>query len=343
MARRFRENYGAGSLDWDGDSNAAAYFIGVFDAVAALGAKGIRRLWATALLFFMFTFGGALPLFAISAAITSLIMTFANVPFWTTALLMTAVLTLAGNVWFWRRQRLSYKKTINNFPNKGDPPRSHYAEWKSENFDRLLSKQVKYARSANAIDETRADFDRVAWGSKGQEHILSQRWFAGNHSDIGGSYPETESRLSDIALQWMIEQATEIPNGLKIGPVLSNGAQVPKTGTSGTPLHLYPSASGLQHSEIAGMADVIAEYSRHLPKWLRGWTKDLNYKTNVRKILSDAKLHPSVFERLDMAASSAFAESGEYRPDALRYHEACKKYFEVPTLKQSSNEETPAS
>jgi hypothetical protein len=25
-------------------------------------------------------------------------------------------------------------------------------------------------------------------GSKGLEHILSQRWFAVNHSDIGGSY-----------------------------------------------------------------------------------------------------------------------------------------------------------
>ena len=30
-----------------------------------------------------------------------------------------------------------------------------------------------------------------------------QVWFAGNHSDIGGSYPENESRLSDITLDWM--------------------------------------------------------------------------------------------------------------------------------------------
>ncbi len=43
-----------------------------------------------------------------------------------------------------------------------------------------------------------------------------QFWFAGNHSDIGGSYDETESRLSDIALQWMLEQAVGIPQGLRV-------------------------------------------------------------------------------------------------------------------------------
>jgi hypothetical protein len=40
-------------------------------------------------------------------------------------------------------------------------------------------------------------------------------WFAGNHSDIGGSYPENQSRLSDIALDWMLRWAVAVPNGLK--------------------------------------------------------------------------------------------------------------------------------
>lgn len=41
LARRFQVKYGSG----DGsDSNAAPYFIGVFDTVAALGASGMRRL-----------------------------------------------------------------------------------------------------------------------------------------------------------------------------------------------------------------------------------------------------------------------------------------------------------
>lgn len=327
MARRFRENYSAGSTSLDGDSNASAYFVGVFDTVAALGATGFRRIWVTALLFLMFMLGAAVPLFSVSAAITGMLMIFANVPFWMTALSMTAVLTFAGNALFWGRQRLSYKKTIYDFPNKGDPPKSHFAEWKSENFDRLLSKQVRYARSANAIDETRADFDRVAWGSKGQEHILSQCWFAGNHSDIGGSYPETESRLSDIALEWMIREAIGIPDGLKIGPVLSYNVQLPNTGKHGSALYLYPSASGIQHCEIAGTAESIAGYARHLPAWLRAFLSRLNYRTKIRKILPEANLHASVLERLAMAEAPQCAKSGKYRPDALRNHRACKTYF----------------
>jgi hypothetical protein len=62
-----------------------------------------------------------------------------------------------------------------------------------KNFNRLLSRFVTYARSANAIDETRADFDRVPWGPtvKGPQETagiptFKQYFFAGNHSDVGG-------------------------------------------------------------------------------------------------------------------------------------------------------------
>ena len=37
---------------------------------------------------------------------------------------------------------------------------------------------------------------------------FEQIWFAGNHADIGGGYPENKSRLSDISLKWMIEAAS---------------------------------------------------------------------------------------------------------------------------------------
>jgi hypothetical protein len=29
-------------------------------------------------------------------------------------------------------------------------------------------------------------------------------WFAGVHSDVGGSYPEPQSQLSKLALRWMV-------------------------------------------------------------------------------------------------------------------------------------------
>jgi hypothetical protein len=66
-----------------------------------------------------------------------------------------------------------------------------------------------------AIDEIRADFDRVPWVNDGQPPNreieegawFQQYWFAGDYSDVGGSYPENESRLSDLSLGWMTTEA----------------------------------------------------------------------------------------------------------------------------------------
>src|SRR5258708_28785915 len=43
---------------------------------------------------------------------------------------------------------------------------------------------------------------------------LKQVWFAGVHCDVGGGYPEKESGLSKIALDWMIQEAKK--HGLRI-------------------------------------------------------------------------------------------------------------------------------
>src|SRR5690606_22686835 len=63
---------------------------------------------------------------------------------------------------------------------------------------------------------------------------FEQMWFAGNHSDIGGSYPEEESRLSDIALEWMVQEASTQANPIEVDR---------------SKLHLFPSSRGMQHCE----------------------------------------------------------------------------------------------
>src|SRR5262249_530825 len=118
----------------------------------------------------------------------------------------------------------------------------HFTDPRLKFLDLQLNPNVVWARHALAIDEHRADFDRGPWGSvKGLRETapnepdwLQQFWFAGNHSDIGGSYVENESRLSDTALQWMIEAAQKIPNGLKIDRSV---------------LQLNPAPDGMQHDE----------------------------------------------------------------------------------------------
>jgi hypothetical protein len=159
----------------------------------------------------------------------------------------------------------------------------------------------------------------------GHEHFR-QLWFAGNHSDIGGSYAETESRLSDSALAWMIEEATVIPNGLKVGPVFANGEQIPNTGDKGTPLNLYPAADGIQHCEVEALKDSL---DAKLWEWVRPLAVIAEWRTEIREIRPDATLHPTVAERFALADVKRCAGFGPYRPEALRNHDDCKARYEA--------------
>jgi uncharacterized protein (DUF2235 family) len=79
---------------------------------------------------------------------------------------------------------------------------------KDEFYDTKIGRNVRFARHALAIDELRRDFEPTVWFPR-ENLDLRQVWFAGAHSDIGGSYkPDDDgSLLSDIALDWMMREA----------------------------------------------------------------------------------------------------------------------------------------
>ena len=70
--------------------------------------------------------------------------------------------------------------------------------------DEFLPVNVKAAYHAMSIDERRKQFDILRFNPNPK---VREVWFAGVHSDIGGSYPECG--LSDVALNWMIAHAYE--------------------------------------------------------------------------------------------------------------------------------------
>ena len=70
-----------------------------------------------------------------------------------------------------------------------------------------LPPYVKHAYHAMAIDERRSIFDVFRFNPL---DVITERWFAGSHTDVGGGYANHE--LADIALQWMALNAVE--NGL---------------------------------------------------------------------------------------------------------------------------------
>ena len=287
-ARRFRVKY---SSETDGKSNVVPYFIGVFDTVASLGAKGLRRGVEFLLLIIMV----ALPCVALAAIVLLML----GHGFWTTFFLLAFVVGL----WTAIRAFFSSLKIIKDFPESGQT-QWHFAFWRSGFYDKNLSHRVRAARHALAIDETRKDFARVEWGFKGaraerpsgEPEWLQQLWFAGNHSDIGGSYAEDESRLSDISLEWMIGEAAKMPH-----PLLFN-----KGG-----LHLFPHPGGMQHSEV--------ESARQ--QWLQQWVPERwrrTWKEKPRVEALGATWHSSVEERFALEAVTQYAIRGRYRPQTLR-------------------------
>jgi uncharacterized protein (DUF2235 family) len=178
-------------------------------------------------------------------------------------------------------------------------------------YDLHLPKEMRFARHAMAIDEYRKDFARVPWGGTnlpvghpGEPEPFEQIWFAGNHADIGGSYPENESRLSDISLQWMVDFITkELPADAQIE-------------VDSDYLKLFPFTEGMMHDEcMVGMGGTP----------VRWYPAD-------RDVPNEAILHPTVYGRLAMAGVRNYSTYGKYRPAPLRNHNKAKQYFEKELL-----------
>lgn len=285
QARRFRAKY---QSDLEGKSNVVPYFIGVFDTVASLGAAGIRKWILRGVL------GVAITCAAL--AVAYLISLFGTQYWWTFLFTVLTLAAFVGGSMVHSRYRV-----ICDFPALGKS-RWHLAGWKSGFYDKYLDPRVRFGRHALAIDETRRDFARVPWASKnakperlpGEPEWLRQIWFSGNHSDIGGSYPEDESRLSDIALQWMIEQTEELPH-----PIVLDKSK----------LNLFPDPAGMQHSEVESVRDL---YPGWCPKaWRYSWPEAPRIEAR------GAPLHVSVHERFALASVLQHRESKPYRPETL--------------------------
>jgi uncharacterized protein (DUF2235 family) len=91
--------------------------------------------------------------------------------------------------------------------------------WPLELPDRNLSARVKRACHAVALDDERTTFHPVLWNEAEepsgparpdgkrciQDERISQVWFAGVHSNVGGGYPDDS--LAQVPLFWMMREA----------------------------------------------------------------------------------------------------------------------------------------
>lgn len=78
-----------------------------------------------------------------------------------------------------------------------------------EFYDTKTGANASIVRQALAIDEKREDFEPTIWLPRAGVD-MKQVWFAGVHTDVGGSYPPdkgTGIRASDTPLEWMLNEA----------------------------------------------------------------------------------------------------------------------------------------
>jgi uncharacterized protein (DUF2235 family) len=286
LGRRFRERYGSRDPGNPNKANAYPYFIGVFDTVAS-----VAKPFVTALIFLVSMLVLALPSWLALHYWLGFTIGFW---IWFGALAGVGVL-VAGLLLLTSLIRFEFRLPLN-----WNWRPFHLTAIHMEECETDLSVEVSWARHAISIDECRKSFPRVPWGGSDSEKKTEpadwfvQRWFAGNHSDIGGSYAENESRLSDISLGWMLDEAVEA--GLKCDVSV---------------LKLYPDPIGPQHDETR------SSLFRFAPRVLRD-------------IPNDAPLHPSVLERFRAAEVLDYDIMRPYRPENLRNHEAVKNSYPKP-------------
>jgi len=184
-------------------------------------------------------------------------------------------------------------------------------------------KDAATVRHAVSIDERRAFFrQNLVHADPGRD--VRQVWFAGVHSDIGGSYPEAESGLSKITLRWMLREAGNA------GLLLEEDAAARALG--GSPAFMKPRDTAMMHNSL-NVAWWLGEF---WPKWtlrrvsppgvepvkFRGAPR-LNLFRR-RKIPEGSSIHESVLTRKKLLPSynpSNLPEkyAVEYEPEEERY------------------------
>jgi len=167
------------------------------------------------------------------------------------------------------------------------------------------NKSVQTIRHAIAIDERRAFYRQLHWGSDYREQQdVKEVWFAGVHSDIGGGYPENESGLAKITLKWMIEEACSKGIDLKINDKKYNRYVL---GADRDGKYIGPDDTAEAHDSLRGPWWAV----QYLPQ--RVWLplekrKAIRFPQQQRPIELGAILHNSVLIRL---------KTRKYNPDNL--------------------------
>jgi uncharacterized protein (DUF2235 family) len=152
---------------------------------------------------------------------------------------------------------------------------------------------IEVGRHAVSIHERRCMFQDNLWGPAQAHQDIKQVWFAGVHSDIGGSYEEAWAGLSKLPLEWMMVEA--VAAGLIVD---HNRAEVVlgrrRTKVRNLPDYVTPDRDATKHESLDGawwLLEYLPQHDPHEGKRGLIWPKG-----RYRAIPEGSVLHQSVVE-----------------------------------------------
>ena len=174
---------------------------------------------------------------------------------------------------------------------------------------------IAVGRHAISIDERRCYYRDKLWGDPFQpgepgyrvDQDIRQVWFAGVHSDVGGSYPEPQGGLSKLALEWMLQEAVQF--GLRIYESRANMVLGRANPTPAQPPYVQPDPAAMIHDSLKGawwMLECLPHVYYDKPQARPMWRIPLGAR---RTIPEGSILHESVMQRGNLLK--------EYRPPNL--------------------------
>lgn len=165
---------------------------------------------------------------------------------------------------------------------------------------------IDIARQAVSIDERRCFYQDNLWGDAAPGQDVRQVWFSGVHSDVGGSYDESESGLSKIAFEWMLCEGAKaglLIDRAKAEIILGRVAASPPV--RGLPPYVKPNNGDLLHHSLTGfwwLLEILPQ--QDIQRHGSHWTIPLGRR---RRIPPHSLIHESVL-------------TGKWRPPDLPPH-----------------------
>ncbi|MGY3698661.1 uncharacterized protein (DUF2235 family) [Bradyrhizobium sp. USDA 3240] len=169
--------------------------------------------------------------------------------------------------------------------------------WPLELPSRVLDQRVQRACHALALDDERTTFHPVLWDEPTQRPIaderrnvsserISQVWFSGMHSNVGGGYPDDS--LAHIPQYWIMREAVKCGLRFKSAPDADPDSLLNTKSGRDKDGRLYDSRSGL------------GSYYRYGPRSLAELCNEkFSNRPGDGVFIQTPKIHESVFKRIE--------------------------------------------